>query len=455
MFTKRLNSIRATKWILLLTVVLAMLSNRLVAAAAFSRIIVFGDSMSDSGNLYDLSNGFANTAPYYDGHASNGPVWIEHVAAALGFPALEASRSGGTNYAYAGAQAGAGFSAASKYSLVPDNADDYGIPNVAVQIDEFLGDDHTFTDDDLIALWVGHNDLGYWSKSPRTLIANLSDHISQLYEGGARNFLVGNVFSQFGDRFTLPGSSSLNALLADQVNTWRTDLSGVAIDTLDVAQLWTRVVANPQDFGFTELNIPAFNGETGEVAMNVDEYAWWDFVHPTASFHRVIAREALASLSKLTLGDFDDDGLLTSNDLDELTTAIGTDDRRFDLNLDTQVDDIDRVIWIDELKHTWLGDANLDGEFNSADLVHVFQLGQYEDDIADNSTWSTGDWDGDREFTTTDFVLAMQGGGYNAGPRQLAAAVPEPSGLSLLSLAVCWLLRLRLDKYSSAGTRFD
>ena len=37
-----------------------------------------------------------------------------------------------------------------------------------------------------------------------------------------------------------------------------------------------------------------------------------------------------------------------------------------------------------------LGDSNLDGEFNSADLVTVFAAAEYEDGLEANSTWATG-----------------------------------------------------------------
>ena len=61
------------------------------------------------------------------------------------------------------------------------------------------------------------------------------------------------------------------------------------------------------------------------------------------------------------------------------------------------------------------GDANGDGVFDSSDLVLVFRAGEYEDDIADNSTFEEGDWDGDGDFTTGDLVLAFRLGMYVAG----------------------------------------
>ena len=96
----------------------------------------------------------------------------------------------------------------------------------------------------------------------------------------------------------------------------------------------------------------------------------------------------------------------------------------------------DLRIWVKDLKHTWFGDANLDGEFNSLDLVSLLQAGQYDDGISGNSTWSTGDWNADGEFDRADLVLALQDGGYGQGPRAAVAAVPEPSGVVLMLIAM-------------------
>ena len=132
-------------------------------------------------------------------------------------------------------------------------------------------------------------------------------------------------------------------------------------------------------------------------------------------------------------GDYDADGLLTAHDIDLLSTAIRTGDTSppFDLNHDARVDSGDRDTWVEQLRQTWYGDANLDGEFSTQDLVDVLAAGQYEDDQALNSTWASGDWDGDADFNSSDLVIALAGGGFEQGPRQAAAAVPEPSGLML------------------------
>ena len=89
-----------------------------------------------------------------------------------------------------------------------------------------------------------------------------------------------------------------------------------------------------------------------------------------------------------------------------------------------------------DLGSTWIGDANLDGEFNSDDLVAVFKAGEYDDSVAENSDWAEGDWDGDGDFTSGDLVAAFKDGGYEQGPRIAANAVPEPSGFGMMTMAL-------------------
>ncbi len=75
-----------------------------VSASGYSNIYVFGDSLSDNGNLNAL-----DPASTYGERFTNGPVAVEVVAAALGFsltPSLHlAGGTSGNNFAIAGAKA--------------------------------------------------------------------------------------------------------------------------------------------------------------------------------------------------------------------------------------------------------------------------------------------------------------------------------------------------------------
>lgn len=143
-------------------------------------------------------------------------------------------------------------------------------------------------------------------------------------------------------------------------------------------------------------------------------------------------------------GDFDDSGSLDGPDIDilSLTIAQNTNDQRYDLDYDGFIDSNDRQIWVHRLANTFFGDANLDGEFNSSDLVSVFQASEYEDELELHSTWATGDWNGDGDFTSRDLVFAFGDGGYEVGHRVTAPHVPEPSSVALLSIASLMLTRI-------------
>ena len=131
------------------------------------------------------------------------------------------------------------------------------------------------------------------------------------------------------------------------------------------------------------------------------------------------------------------DGLLTDADVNQLSTAIIdlSHETRFDLNNDSLVDFADLSVWVHELNNTWIGDANLDGEFSSADFVSVFGSGKFETGLA--AGWGEGDWHADGVFSSGDFVVAFQDGGYERGPRAAnLIALPEPSAVWLLGSAL-------------------
>jgi hypothetical protein len=64
--------------------------------------------------------------------------------------------------------------------------------------------------------------------------------------------------------------------------------------------------------------------------------------------------------------------------------------------------------------------VNLDGRFDSRDLVLLFQRGHYHDAVPLNSGWADGDWNCDGEFTSSDLVLALQRGPYETGEARRA-----------------------------------
>ena len=146
-------------------------------------------------------------------------------------------------------------------------------------------------------------------------------------------------------------------------------------------------------------------------------------------------------------GDFNGDGVLDATDIDDLTSqsAGGTNPAAYDLNADALVDAGDITVWAKDLFNSWIGDANLDGEFSSGDLVQVLAAGTYEAEVA--AVWTSGDFNGDGRADSSDLVAALSDGGYEIGPRAATAAVvPEPASawLACVGLAVIgWRRRRR------------
>lgn len=148
--------------------------------------------------------------------------------------------------------------------------------------------------------------------------------------------------------------------------------------------------------------------------------------------------------------DFDKDGALDVGDIDLLSAAIqaGTNDPTFDLNADGMVNatDLSEFVTSSTKLNSWIGDANLDGEFNSSDFVQVFTSGKFETGAV--ASWTEGDWNGDGRFDSSDFVAAFTDGGFELGPRvPQARSVPEPSGIfSVLILFFALAVRIRVNR---------
>lgn len=272
-------------------------------------IIVFGDSISDTGNLAPLP------PLYFDGRFSNGPVWVERMADELGLPAPAASGFGGTNYAFGGAQTGAGFSALG------------GTPNIGTQVGLFLSG-NTLDGDELIALSGGANDVfglfffgPFAGNDPVTAAVNLAGHVSDLAAAGGEVFVVMNLHAlgtvHFGGT-PLQGAldgwvAAYNSVLEVALNDLEAAL-GITILQLDAAGLFEEILADPGEFDLTNVIAPAcppspqsFPFCAGVVtASDPDDFLLWDGVHVTAAAHEIIG-EVGAELAE-DLGDDDEDG---------------------------------------------------------------------------------------------------------------------------------------------------
>ncbi len=152
-------------------------------------------------------------------------------------------------------------------------------------------------------------------------------------------------------------------------------------------------------------------------------------------------------------GDLDNNETLDVTDIDQLASAIasGATDLSFDVNWSGAVDLNDLHYWVKSSKKTWFGDADLNGEFNSGDMVQVFAAGKYE--TGEYAGWAEGDWNADGVFNSSDMVTAFVDGGYEQVLRTGAVAVPEPTSAILLLGSLIFIAprRRRFDPLGRAS----
>ncbi|MFC1759068.1 Ig-like domain-containing protein [Planctomycetota bacterium] len=158
---------------------------------------------------------------------------------------------------------------------------------------------------------------------------------------------------------------------------------------------------------------PEFDSlRVGETAIDSFEYSIVDEQGASATATVTVTITGESDIPN----DFDGDGEVNAHDIDELCRRVqsGGFDETFDLdgNDELSLSDLDELI--SNVFGTTYGDSNLDGVFNSTDLIHVFIANEYEDGVKDNSGWASGDWNCDREFDSSDLVRAFQARGYTA-----------------------------------------
>lgn len=143
----------------------------------YNEILVFGDSLSDVGNVYIFTEKVSPKAPYFEGRFSNGPLWIEVFAEGMGLAIPQPSLAGGTNYAYGGARTGDG--------------DRDGKPDIGKQIDQYLEKTGgKIGPKQLIVVSGGCND--FVRGNPVQTVPNIVKNITKLAKAGGKTFLVSN-----------------------------------------------------------------------------------------------------------------------------------------------------------------------------------------------------------------------------------------------------------------------
>jgi phospholipase/lecithinase/hemolysin len=212
-----------------------------------TELVVFGDSLSDTLNTYQATNGnIPVSPPNFEGRFSNGPIWVDQI-----LPELGLTSNSLFNFAYGGAETGVN-------TVTP------GIPGLTEQVALFEAslNSHPVDPNALYTILIAGNDLINLpsENTIATAITNISTAITDLVNLGAENIVVLNLL----DLGLLPknidaGTSTIATGLATAFNTGlNTTLTtlettlNLDLHLVDLFGLNQAIGANPNDFAFTQ-----------------------------------------------------------------------------------------------------------------------------------------------------------------------------------------------------------
>ncbi len=288
----------------------ALEARTVLSGGLVGNLVVFGDSLSDTGNA-DLATGGAllNPAFYYQGRFSNGPIWVDTLAKYLGEPAVQPSLAGGLDYAFGGA------TVAYLDQPPPFNA----FPRVSQQVGQYLTG-HTPAANDLIVVWGGANDFIESFASPTGPINpilsadTLASSLETLADAGARQFVVPNV-PPLGETPFIQGlgspalsaaadqwAAAFDAELAADVGNFQLGHPGATVVAVDVAGLFQQATQPSNPFGFANTTdavgplVPGTVFLAAVTATGPQDYLFLDGVHPTSKGHQLIGVKIAAAV---------------------------------------------------------------------------------------------------------------------------------------------------------------
>ena len=281
-------------------------------ASSIDGIYAFGDSLTDVGNIYAATAGATPGAPYVNGQFTNGNVWVQDLASALGLAPLTPSLLGGTDYAYGTAESGV--------TAFNTSAPDTDLTGATGQVAQYQATHATADPNALYVIWIGSNDLSdilagqlpsQYGGDISAVVGNIYSAVTTLAGMGAENFLILTVPDLGEIPEVLAGGAAESAgasFLSSSFDTALTNgIPGLAaadsvhISVLDTYALLDSIVANPASYGFTNVTQPCLTGEVnyagGTPCANPSQYLFWDELHPTAAGHQIVADEALALIT--------------------------------------------------------------------------------------------------------------------------------------------------------------
>lgn len=276
---RRLNP-RPGRWSVVVPAIIAALLAIPFPVPAYTALVAFGDSYTDTGNSP------SSPPDYWNGRFSNGPLWIEDLSRLLGF-----SYNSANNYAVSGTESDELGVAIAKFGGTSDSA------NV------------------LFAIWSGNNDFANhlnlgtddaaWDTRINHVVSSLMTAGDLLYQKGARNLVLFNLMDPTRCPDILNGYSAsfraytngkvqiFNSRLAAAVPNLLSSHPGLKVYLLDAYSDFNYLLNNYLALGFTRATVGALNDPNlsdQSFSGPGADYVFWDSQHPTAKAYAVVAQ---------------------------------------------------------------------------------------------------------------------------------------------------------------------
>ena len=289
--------------------VIAALASGFAQTRTFTSQYSFGDSLSDSGNLFVLSGRTLPPPPYFQGRFSNGPVFVELLGNPIATASTASARRGNLNFATGGATAGPGSP----------------VPTLSNQVSLFRMQSAPVQPTDLFTVLAGANDLIPVLTAPTTptnpgaldtagvaAARAVATNVQALVGLGARNLVVAGLPNLGatprslavggpggpGATFGLRASNAFNNELRGQLTSIAAGTADLNLIYVDLQGILDRVAQDFAALGFSNATSFALApAAQGGGAGNAAGYVFWDDIHPTAATHAILASIILEQLN--------------------------------------------------------------------------------------------------------------------------------------------------------------
>tara|TARA_R110002110_G_scaffold415836_1_gene657255 strand:+ start:17371 stop:18309 length:939 start_codon:yes stop_codon:yes gene_type:complete len=270
---------------------LLIIYNSISQATPITNLIVFGDSLSDSGNLFIAAGQPAH--PYYQGKFTNGSNYAENLNQYLALAPLTPSLAGGNNYAWAGARAGMDVPMGNNF-----------IPNVESQANQYLTSLAPNADlsQTLHLFFIGGNDIadaidyGMDATTATGFLQNSAQNVVNAI------IALDNISSTQFLLPTVPDLSITPRFLNQQIAQDYTNIYNQILNNLVQSQLPNLDILLFDTSNFINDITDDFSNSTSacltqnSLCSNPDEYLFFDDFHPSRVTHQLVAEKLFATV---------------------------------------------------------------------------------------------------------------------------------------------------------------